>query len=196
MPNIIPPDKKPVSSVLSKVQQFVAIKRQLDDLTKEQTQIKAYLSDLVDREGEPDDKGHLWYPLEEEVDGYRSLQRQRKVSQSLDADAATRILNERGLADRCYSMQPVLNEDEVMACLYEGKLSEEDIDTMFPKKIIWAFIPSKHALMSPLLMDLLALDILSHSLIKFPFKSYCKTGTGGLPASVDLNLPLILFLLE
>jgi hypothetical protein len=143
MPNIIPPDRKPVSSVLSKVQQFIAIKRQLDDLTKEQTQIKNYLSDLVDREGEPDDKGHLWYPLEEEVDGYRSLQRQRKVSQSLDADAATRILNDRGLADRCYSMQPVLNEDEVMACLYEGKLSEEDIDTMFPKKIIWAFIPSK-----------------------------------------------------
>jgi hypothetical protein len=139
MPNIIPPDKKPVSSVLSKVQQFIAIKRQLDDLTKEQTQLKNYLSDLVDREGEPDDKGHLWYPL----DGYRSLQRQRKVSQSLDADAATRILNERGLSDRCYSMQPVLNEDEVMACLYEGKLSEEDIDTMFPKKIIWAFIPSK-----------------------------------------------------
>jgi hypothetical protein len=143
MPNIIPPDKKPVSSVLSKVQQFIAIKRQVDDLTKEQSQLKTFLSDLVDQEGEPDDKGHLWYPLEQEVDGYRSLQRQRKVSQSLDADEAARILKEKGLADRCYSMQPVLNEDEVMSCLYEGKLTEEDIDTMFPKKITWAFIPSK-----------------------------------------------------
>ena len=143
MPNIIPPDKKPVSSVLSKVQQFIAIKRQIDDLSKEQTQIKTFLSDLVDREGEPDDKGHLWYPLEEEVDGYRSLQRQRKVTQSLDPEAASRILEEKNLKDRCYTMQPVLNEDQVMACLHEGKLTEEDIDTMFPKKIIWAFIPSK-----------------------------------------------------
>lgn len=143
MPNIIPPDKKPVSPILSKVQQFITIKRQIEDLTKEQTQIKTFLSDLVDKEGEPDDKGHLWYPLEEEVDGYRSLQRQRKVSQSLDPEEASRILNEKGLADRCYSMQPVLNEDQVMSCLYEGKLTEEDIDKMFPKKITWAFIPSK-----------------------------------------------------
>ena len=97
MPNIIPPDKAPVSSVLSKVQQFIAIKRQVDDLTKEQSQLKTFLSDLVDQEGEPDDKGHLWYPLEQEVDGYRSLQRQRKVSQSLDVDEAARILKEKGL---------------------------------------------------------------------------------------------------
>lgn len=143
MPNIIPPDKKPVSSVLSKVQQFLTIKRQLDDLTKEQAELKTFLSNLVDAEGEPDDKGHLWYSLEQEVDGYRSLQRQRKVSQSLDMQEANRILKEKGLDSRCFVMQPVLNEDEVMSCLYEGLLTEEDIDTMFPKKIIWAFLPSK-----------------------------------------------------
>jgi hypothetical protein len=143
MPNIIPPDKPPVSSVLSKVQQFITIKRQVDDLTKEQTQLKTFLSNLVDEEGEPDDKGNLWYPLEQEVDGYRSLQRQRKVSQSLDPAEATRILGTKGLAERCYTWEPVLNEDQVMACLYEGLLTEEDVDAMFPKKIIWAFIPSK-----------------------------------------------------
>jgi hypothetical protein len=38
---------------------------------------------------------------------------------------------------------PVLDEDADMACLYEGLLSEEDVDTMFPKKITWAFVPSK-----------------------------------------------------
>ena len=106
-------------------------------------QLKAFLSNLVETEGEEDDKGHLWYTLEQEVDGYRSLQRQRKVSQSLDPAEATRILGEKGLAERCYTWQPVLNEDEVMACLYEGLLTEEDVDTMFPKKIIWAFLPSK-----------------------------------------------------
>jgi hypothetical protein len=143
MPNIIPPDKKPETSILSKVRQFVTIKRQIDDLTKEQVQLKAFLSNLVETEGEEDDKGHLWYTLEQEVDGYRSLQRQRKVSQSLDPAEATRILGAKGLAERCYSWEPVLKEDEVMACLYEGLLTEEDVDTMFPKKIVWAFLPSK-----------------------------------------------------
>ena len=143
MPNIIPPDKKPINSVLSKVQHFLTIKRQLEDLTKEQVELKSYLSNLVDAEGEPDDKGHLWYSLEQEVDGYRSLQRQRKVSQSLDMEEATRILKEKGLDSRCFVMQPVLDEDAVMSCLYEGLLTEEDVDTMFPKKITWAFIPSK-----------------------------------------------------
>lgn len=143
MPNIIPPDRVPTNSVLSKVKSFIMLKRQIEDLTKEQGELKSFLSNLVDTEGEPDDKGHLWYPLEQEVDGYRSLQRQRKVTQSLDSEVATRILGEKGLAERCYSWQPVLKEDEVMACLYEGTLTEEDIDAMFPKKIVWAFIPSK-----------------------------------------------------
>lgn len=143
MPNIIPPDRKPVSNVLGKVQHFISLKRQIEDLTKEQVELKTFLSDLVDAEGEPDDKGHLWYSLDQEVDGYRSLQRQRKVSQSLDMQEATRILKEKGLDSRCFVMQPVLDEDAVMSCLYEGLLTEEDVDTMFPKKITWAFIPSK-----------------------------------------------------
>ena len=143
MPNIIPPDKAPETSILSKVRQFVTIKRQIDDLTKEQSVLKTFLSNLVDTEGEEDDKGHLWYPLEQEVDGYRSLQRQRKISQSLDEETATRILAEKGLAERCYTWMPILKEDEVMACLYEGLLTEAEIDAMFPKKITWAFIPSK-----------------------------------------------------
>jgi hypothetical protein len=143
MPKIIPPDKKPDSSIMTKVRQFITLKKQIDDLTKEQIQVKTFLSQLVDTEGEPDDKGNLWYPLEEDVDGYRSLQRQRKVSQSLDMDAATSILKEKSLDSRCFSMEPVLNEDAVMSCLYEGLLTEADIDSMYPKKIIWAFIPSK-----------------------------------------------------
>lgn len=129
--------------VLGKVRNFVFLKNKIDDATKELTKVKSYLSDLVDTDGEPDDKGHLWYQLPEEVDGYVSLKRERRVSQSLDLEEAERILKEKGLDSRCFVTMPVLNEDEVMACLYEGLLTEEDVDTMFPKKITWAFIPSK-----------------------------------------------------
>ena len=36
-------------------------------------------------------------------------------------------------------MVPVLVESEVMACLYDGLLTEEEIDEMFPKSVSYAF---------------------------------------------------------
>jgi hypothetical protein len=129
--------------IVSKVRKYVNLRSRIDDLTKEQSSLKTELSTLVDNEGTPDEKGHLWYSLPEEVDGYISLQRQRRVTQKLDEEEASRTLTARGLSERCYKMVPVLDESEVMACLYEGLLTEEEIDAMFPKSVSYAFIPSK-----------------------------------------------------
>lgn len=129
--------------IVSKVRKYVNLRSRIEDLTKEQSSLKTELSTLVDNEGTPDEKGHLWYSLPEEVDGYISLQRQRRVTQKLDEEEASRTLTARGLSERCYKMVPVLDESEVMACLYEGLLTEEEIDAMFPKSVSYAFIPSK-----------------------------------------------------
>lgn len=144
MPNVIQRElPKEGDSIVNKVRKYVSLKGRIDDLTKEQSSLKSELSDIVDKEGTPDDKGHIWYSLPEEVDGYQSLQRQRRVSQKLDEDTARAILKQKGLTDRCYKLVPVLDESEVMACLYEDLLSEEEIDSMFPKSVSYAFIPSK-----------------------------------------------------
>lgn len=143
MPNVIEREEPKDLGFMTKVIDFITLKRRIDDMTKESSAIKAELSDLVDTEGEPDENGHLWLRLPHEVDGYTSLQRQRRVSQSLDQETAEELLKKKGLYDRCFVMEPVLKEDEVMACLYEGLLTEEEIDEMFPKKVSWAFIPSK-----------------------------------------------------
>lgn len=144
MPKVIERDApKSENPLLTRVRQYVSLRSRISDLTKEQDSIKTELSNLVDTDGEPDEKGHLWIHLPEEVDGYTALQRQRKVSQYLDAGTAEKLLKDKGLFERCYEMQPVLKEDEVMACLYDGLLSEEEIDIMFPKKISYAFIPVK-----------------------------------------------------
>lgn len=145
MPKIIPPDRsiKEEDGLISKVRRYVQLKRQVDDLVKEQTVIKTELSEVVDTQGEFDAKGHKIFELPKEVDGYVSLQRQRRVSQKLDEEEAKRILTDKNLTNRCYKLTPVLDEDAVMSCLYEGLLTEEDIDTMFPKTETWAFIPLK-----------------------------------------------------
>jgi hypothetical protein len=129
--------------IMAKVREFVSFKNRIDDLTKSQNVIKAELMEFVDSNGIEDDKGHLWYELPEEVDGVVSLQRQRRVSQKLDMDAAEILLKKKGLYDRCVKMVPILEEDEVMACLYSDLLTEDEVDEMFPKTITWAFVPSK-----------------------------------------------------
>ena len=143
MPNVIEKEDPKDPGFMVKVSEFLGLKRRIDDMSKQQSILKSELSELVDTIGEPDEKGHLWLRLPHEVDGYTALQRQRKVSQTLDEDAATNILKTKGIYDRCFVMRPVLKEDEVMACLYEGLLTEEEIDEMFPKKVSYAFIPSK-----------------------------------------------------
>lgn len=145
MPKVVSTKRsvKEESGLITKVRKFIYLKGQIEDLTKQQTVIKTELSTLVDEQGEFDARGHKIYELPEEVDGYVSLQRQRKVSQKLDPEEAERILKEKGLTARCYKLLPVLDEDAVMSCLYEGLLTEQDIDTMFPKSETWAFIPLK-----------------------------------------------------
>ena len=143
MPKVIKREVSEVPSIITKVTDYLSLKRRIDDLSKESNKIKSELSDLVDVEGEPDEKGHLWYKLPQEVDGVTSLQRQRRISQSLDENVAETLLKNKGIYDRCYKMVPTLDESEVMACLYDGLLTEEEIDAMFPKTVSYAFYTSK-----------------------------------------------------
>jgi len=145
MPKIAKPPRviPVVDPLIQKFRDFISFKTRIDSLTKEQNALKEELNQYVIENGVEDDRGHINFELPEEVDGFRRLQRQRKVSLGLDMDAAILILTKKGLADRCIKSIPTVAEDEVMAALYEGKLTEEDIDTMFPKKVTWAFIPKK-----------------------------------------------------
>jgi hypothetical protein len=130
-------------TLVRETRSFLRVKNTADMLKKEADQIRDRLAEIVMSTGEADENGSVWLDLPDEIEGIVALKRERRVSQSLDADEAERILESKGLAARCYKTIPVLDEDEVMAALYEGLLTEADIDTMFPKKVSWAFVPSK-----------------------------------------------------
>jgi len=122
---------------------FIKYKSLADDATGRASEVKSSLIEIIERLGYTDDRGHQWFDFDDEIDGYYSIQRQKRISKTLDQDIAESILSERGLYDACIKMTPVLDEDAIMACLYEGTLSDEDIDAMFPAKITYAFVPSK-----------------------------------------------------
>jgi hypothetical protein len=130
-------------SVESLLRDFLRYKSLSDDASGRAGEIKTSLIEIIERLGYTDDRGHQWFDLEEEVEGYYSLQRQKRISKALDQQTAEEILRERGIHDECIKMVPSLDEDAIMAALYEGTLSDEDIDRMFPAKVTYAFVPSK-----------------------------------------------------
>ena len=124
------------------IRQYLALKDQLDLITKRQTEIKQRLIEVVDAV-EADDRGHRVLSVADETVGEVTLTRQRRVSKSLNMDVAEEILTKKGIKDTCIKMVPVIDEGAIMAAYYENYLTEEDIDLMFPSKISYAFLLDK-----------------------------------------------------
>ena len=132
-----------IKELIRYVQQNVILKEEADRVTERQKEVKVQINLGIDALSEEDGRGHLVVEIDDPVSGISKVMRQKRVSKSLDMDIAEKIISDRNLKDRCIKMIPVLNEDEIMAAFYEGLLSEEDIDAMFPAKITWALIFNK-----------------------------------------------------
>jgi len=132
-----------INQVRELVRQAAALKEQTDLLTKRQSEIKARLTKVVDELGEVDGRGHITFEVDDSVSGIKSISKQRRVSQSIDMDVAESILAAKELTADCVKQVPVLDEDAIMAAYYQGKLTEEDIDKMFPKKVSYAFLMNR-----------------------------------------------------
>lgn len=126
-------------AVVEDVKQFTALKDQITQLTERQTIIKKRLTDAIDEFGAEDEKGHIVLSYNED----QQIMKQRRVSKNLDLAAAELILTKKGIKDTCIKMIPTLDESAIMAAFYNGHLTEEDIDTMFPSKVSYAFIVGK-----------------------------------------------------
>lgn len=129
--------------VRREVQQYVSLKTEIDQLTDRRDVIKKRLMAQVEANGDENEKGSLVFEVNDSVTGTKSVIKQRRVSKVFNEDAATEILTARGLYDSCVKTVVTLDEDAVMGAYYRGELSDDDIDTMFPEKIIWALVLEK-----------------------------------------------------
>jgi len=130
--------------IIDYVRQNVVLSERISELTAMQSELKKSLREGIALLGIENDKGHVVIDLDDEVSGVRSIMQQRKVSKNLDIDVAETILKAKGLHERCVEMLPVLNEDEIMKAYWEGDITEEDIDAMFPAKVTWALVTTKN----------------------------------------------------
>jgi hypothetical protein len=123
----------------STVRQYLALKDEAALINNRVNQLKDTLISAVD-DGEFDDRGHKRLVINDSIKGEVTLTKQRRVSKNLDMSAADNILSSKGIKDKCIKMVPTLDEASIMSAFYEGLLTEEDIDAMFPAKVTYAFI--------------------------------------------------------
>jgi hypothetical protein len=133
------------TAIRSFINQYQKLKDEVDFLSKRQTEIKSRLTQSIDEFGAADERGHivLTVPAEMSEEQDVTIMKQRRVAKNLDMDVAEDILTKKGIRDKCIKMVPQIDEAAIMAAFYEGYLTEDDIDTMFPSKVTYAFIVGK-----------------------------------------------------
>jgi hypothetical protein len=128
-----------IEQVKKTVRQYLALKKELDVLSSRQDELKSRLMIVLD-EVEPNSNGHRVLDINDDIVGAVKITKQKKVSNPLNMPVAEEILTVKGIKDLCIKMVPVLEPSAIMSAYYEGHLTEEDIDKMFPKKESYAFI--------------------------------------------------------
>jgi len=117
------------------VKQYVALKEQIKFLNEREAELKKRLITTVEELGEENSNGHLVL----EVEGV-TLTKQRKVSNPLDLEVAIPLLEEKNLKKQCTKTVEQIDQDEIIIAYSKGLLTEEEIESMFPKKITYAFL--------------------------------------------------------
>lgn len=128
-----------LTEVTSWVRQFVTVKAQQAALQERYGDLKRRLEDVIDRLGYEDDKGHRYFDLPEDVEGVVRVQRRRRVSTSLDDEAALALVESKGLPrERFVKTIEVFDEEEILKAHYEGVISEDEIDALTTTNVSWA----------------------------------------------------------
>ena len=131
------------NDLIARTKKYAFLKSQLEYFEKEQKALREELFAVLDGEGEVDDKGNIMVQLPQEVDGFNSIIKQRRVTRKVDELKAEEIITAHGLEDTLYKTVRVVDEDALMAALYEEVLTEEEVDKMYPPKVVWALVLKK-----------------------------------------------------
>lgn len=132
-----------LDSIKRELQQYVSLKNEVDQLTDRRDTIKKRLMGHVEQNGEPNEKGSIVFEVNDDVTNTRAVVKQRRVSKVFDESTAKDLLESKGLYEKCTKTIVTLDEDEVMASYYRGELTDDDVDQMFPEKVVWALVLEK-----------------------------------------------------
>lgn len=134
-----------VGGLAAKFRQWAVIKHEVAELTKRQNQLRDEMAKTLTAEGAVDDKGSYFLDLPEpvEVNGqiFRQIKRERRAPQVFLESAAEELLSSLGLLEEAQTTYTVLDQDKVYVLNQEGKLTDDQIDSLFETRESFAFKP-------------------------------------------------------
>jgi hypothetical protein len=131
------------NDLTSQVTEYLKVKEVLASMEIRQKELREKIFSQIETSGEEDSNGNLFLSLPTEVGGIRTLEKQRRVTRKIDEIVAEEIIEANNLVEELYKTIRVVDEDALMAAHYEGKISEDEIDRMYPAKIVWALMTKK-----------------------------------------------------
>lgn len=129
--------------LIAQAKEYAFAKKQVEYFEKKLKDLKQEIFEHVEERGEQDDKGSIVLELPEEIEGFVAITKQRRVSRKIDEDIAFDLIEEKGLRDKLVKIVEVIDEDALMAALYNDELTEEEIDEMYPQSVVWALVMNK-----------------------------------------------------
>jgi hypothetical protein len=140
MANVIPEDTSysDPNDFNTQVREYVRLKESISHMETRSKELRDVIFAAIDNEGQEESSGSISLYLDAEVDGVVRLEKQRRATRKINEQVAEEIIEQENLGDEVYEMKRVINEDALMACLYEGKITEDQLDAMFPATVTWA----------------------------------------------------------
>jgi hypothetical protein len=127
----------------TQVREYARLKATLEMLESRQKELRESLFTALEEKGFEDDRGNLVIELPSEIEGVVRLEKQRRVSRKVNEMVAEEIIAEHNLEEELYTTIRVVNQDAIMSALYEGKLTEDEVDRMYPPTVTWALRTAK-----------------------------------------------------
>lgn len=122
----------------SQITEYIRLVAAIDNMDERRKELREKIFEYLDQEGLEDEKGNVQLPLDTPIEGVLRIEKSGRRTRKLDEEKATEIIESAGIADTVYKMVRVIDEDALMASYYDGKVTEEQIDEMFPVTVTWA----------------------------------------------------------
>lgn len=111
-----------------------------ESLLKLENNLKSELLAVLSEAGEEDDKGNRFYYLGGTIEDIQGVKRERRVSRTLDEDKTLEVIKKYGLENECLETITVINEDAILAANFDGKISDEEMASLYTEKETFALI--------------------------------------------------------
>lgn len=146
MANLIPEEPREFADpndFNTQVTEYVRLKASIKLMEARAKELNKALMEKIDEQGYEDNDGNWILDLENPIDGFTYLEKQRRATRKLDESVAETIISSIGIEDEVYEMVKTLSEEKLMAAYYDGKVTEAQLDEMFPVSVAWALWTKK-----------------------------------------------------